>query len=1043
MAAPRLEMGTSTPATGNFAGTTTAMAFTVIEDQGQAIASQHLLETSGWGFVAQIVRGGGRKMQDSGAWMWHGQHAFELRRVRAQILIEGSVEVRGELRVPPTPGAPVWRLLLDSGAEVHVVDKAQAAMYLNPLTGRGPNLRGVGDCHKISVARASLVLTANPGMSQGRSDKGRVLSGPLELPNPCFALHPLAPEAAGAHVVKLIDTVRVTANKGGKGYVEDLTAHERILDLATKAGDRGAPTRAPTTAECEAMWTAWLSEGASISATDAAHWTEARAPTEASPLQVLAAADSGASTGAGHSAGRGGGQGSRRDKDGRSGGGGELPVGREWFLDACPPLSPDRLIDPGDAVPLLMVEGKSKLPKVYFARDKSHASFVRLLVWLEAAVLHDHPDAAPLVIRTDGDLMWTDAQGETPREILDYLASTAKPTKIIRSPPGNQQQNPFESHAGRIMYCAKANMFRHNLGRPFGADMLRGAVAQLEAHLVKVEGEGKKSELKTSYEAYYGSPYDASLWVAAPGQYLLCREEMTGSNSSFTPRLQPAVFVRPHGAGWQVRLVGADKRILKVTRHLYVLNDPNLLPTRLAMSDDHGGPPGKLGLFYQRMRDLYGQTPRRPMDQTFVVTEPLSKAPLAIVAALNDEGEPVFADERCTVTVGGGEAWGDQRKAEAGPSPNERAPGKLKKGAVGAQQAHAPAAAPKAAPRVAPALLDDDELISFDQSHRKQHASRTRYERYKHAKTIGELKRLNPKKWRDDLKWDLAKAIAWLPRQAPTTPKVLVLQEQPPKSEPRRIHDIDYLTRQALVMPKVLALWEPPQNSELHYESSLATAASEAGEPFRRWADSHTRVSLARVAASSHHGRGGQGRLAALATLKAFGSMVAAAEAPAASRAPARVLAAGTVPAAEAHGEAEMERLEQLEGPLTNLSEELTAIERDLQAVMDQALSTDVPHFAEGCGLVGHSDVYAATGDAGGAPSKIQSVKARCSIRRGTYLGAGEKPWPRTSSASSRRRSQGATSRRSRTSRRACTSSSAGVSGQPKCSSSTSSSCAA
>jgi len=104
--------------------------------------------------------------------------------------------------------------------------------------------------------------------------------------------------------------------------------------------------------------------------------------------------------------------------------------------------------------------------------------------------------------------------------------------------------------------------------------------------------------------------------------------------------------------------------------------------------------------------------------------------------------------------------------------------------------------------------------------------------------------------------------------------------------------------------------------------------------------------------------------------------MVAAAEAPAASRAPARVLAAGAVPAAEAHGEAEMERLEQLEGPLTNLSEELTAIERDLQAVMDQALSTDVPHFAEGCGLVGHSDVYAATGDAGGAPSKIQSVKS-------------------------------------------------------------------
>jgi len=480
MAAPRLEMGTSTPATGNFAGTTTAMAFTVIEDQGQAIASQHLLETSGWGFVAQIVRGGGRKMQDSGAWMWHGQHAFELRRVRTQILIEGSVEVRGELRVPPTPGAPVWRLLLDSGAEVHVVDKAQAAMYLNPLTGRGPNLRGVGDCHKISVARASLVLTANPGMSQGRSDKGRVLSGPLELPNPCFALHPLAPEAAGAHVVKLIDTVRVTANKGGKGYVEDLTAHERILDLATKAGDRGAPTRAPTTAECEAMWTAWLSEGASISATDAAHWTEARAPAEASPLPVLAAADSGASTGAGHSARRGGGQGSRRDKDGRSGGGGDgggrprdgrmpplrdaktvaerlnitqpkklrgwwtrvigatkfpvddssyadeawmqaaarrlatpsartelsaeahraLQVGREWLLDACPPLSPDRLIDPGDAVPLLMVDRSEGQGREAVVGGRVHLGALGLEEPhdLEVALLRSHEEGHDAVV---------------------------------------------------------------------------------------------------------------------------------------------------------------------------------------------------------------------------------------------------------------------------------------------------------------------------------------------------------------------------------------------------------------------------------------------------------------------------------------------------------------------------------------------------------------------------------------------------------------------------------------------------------------------
>ena len=65
------------------------------------------------------------------------------------------METRGELRVPPTPGAPVWSLLLDSGADVHVVDRAQAERYLSPLPGCGSNLRGVGDCRKISVAQSN------------------------------------------------------------------------------------------------------------------------------------------------------------------------------------------------------------------------------------------------------------------------------------------------------------------------------------------------------------------------------------------------------------------------------------------------------------------------------------------------------------------------------------------------------------------------------------------------------------------------------------------------------------------------------------------------------------------------------------------------------------------------------------------------------------------------------------------------------------------------------------------------------------------------
>jgi len=54
----------------------------------------------------------------------------------------------------------------------------------------------------------------------------------------------------------------------------------------------------------------------------------------------------------------------------------------------------------------------------------------------------------------------------------------------------------------------------------------------------------------------------------------------------------------------------------------------------------------------------------------------------------------------------------------------------------------------------------------------------------------------------------------------------------------------------------------------------------------------------------------------------------------------------------------------------------MEAIERDLRAIMDQALSDDIPASAQSCGLDGHSDVYAFAGDARGAPSKIQSAKS-------------------------------------------------------------------
>jgi hypothetical protein len=136
--------------------------------------------------------------------------------------------------------------------------------------------------------------------------------------------------------------------------------------------------------------------------------------------------------------------------------------------------------------------------------------------------------------------------------------------------------------------------------------------------------------------------------VARPGQSLLRHTPDSSSNVSAKPRLTPAIFIHPKNAGWLVRDLSTSKTLV-VTRHLHIIDDPTLLPARLAASDDmykrFGLPPGQSGVHHKAVRDLYASNPLADLDLSFLVSGPLTGVAIRLTAAVDDEGNPTYARE--------------------------------------------------------------------------------------------------------------------------------------------------------------------------------------------------------------------------------------------------------------------------------------------------------------------------------------------------------------------------------------------------------------
>jgi hypothetical protein len=82
---------------------------------------------------------------------------------------------------------------------------------------------------------------------------------------------------------------------------------------------------------------------------------------------------------------------------------------------------------------------------------------------------------------------------------------------------------------------------------------------------------------------------------------------------------------------------------------VHIIDDPALLLARLAASDDmykrFGLPPGQSGAYHKAVRDLYAPSPLADLDLSFVVLDPLSGAATRLIAAVDNDGNPMYMRE--------------------------------------------------------------------------------------------------------------------------------------------------------------------------------------------------------------------------------------------------------------------------------------------------------------------------------------------------------------------------------------------------------------
>jgi hypothetical protein len=169
------------------------------------------------------------------------------------------------------------------------------------------------------------------------------------------------------------------------------------------------------------------------------------------------------------------------------------------------------------------------------------------------------------------------------------------------------------------------------------------------------------------------------------------------------------------------------------------------------------------------------------LDLSFIVSDPLTGVAIRLTAAVDDDGNPVYAREEYLELRQAGEHAPIQIPAGAavrakpladrfktfGLSP--RLLSELNELKTSVSAPGRPSVKPSHKYTTLAAIklmgLPLTTALGFDQEHKKSGASGVRYEVYKAAKTVGEYKRIHPdtRYSHNDFSFDLVRGHAWLP----------------------------------------------------------------------------------------------------------------------------------------------------------------------------------------------------------------------------------------------------------------------------------------
>ena len=150
------------------------------------------------------------------------------------------------------------------------------------------------------------------------------------------------------------------------------------------------------------------------------------------------------------------------------------------------------------------------------------------------------------------------------------------------------------------------------------------------------------------HEAYFGRRPDAPSWIARPGQgaYFMAPGRKMASGHRMS---DAGIIVRPcsESRRWVIRSLGSRK--LVISRNVLVVRDPNTRHAQLALSDDLVGRNGSLDTspdaYRVSVRTLFASQFLEPQSAPLIVGGPLTGVPIALVPALDADGDRVMVTE--------------------------------------------------------------------------------------------------------------------------------------------------------------------------------------------------------------------------------------------------------------------------------------------------------------------------------------------------------------------------------------------------------------